>query len=184
MNKKTMQALLARHLAAPGRRAQTAIALATSLYLYQRLEQLAPKVLGDFGSGFSSVVLRTWAKGKEVTVITTDHREPWLRSTMNVLRKEGLSTKGCMMHETLFHEPPPFDFIFLDLGPTALRVEEAPRVVRLLAPDGLLVLDDWHMPHYRRRMVPVMRKLGYELRPIPQSKDRFGRYVAEADQLD
>lgn len=187
MNASTKQSIVKayrRHLRSPRRRAQTAIALKGCFHLYDSLLENEPKTVLECGSGMSTTIIRMWsAQRPDAVVYSTDHSYKWLGETVRELENEGLPTEHCL-HFDVFKgikcKPALFDWIFMDMADTTTRAKALPYVAGLLKRDGLLILDDWQFPHYRRRAEPILKKLGLEVVALPQTKDRFKRYVAEA----
>jgi hypothetical protein len=205
MTTTSLATLHERHLTRNHRRAETAISLVAAETLWNLLEQRQPSTVLEMGSGFSTTVIRTWQNGgAPVTspffgvrplritssppiVYTTDTSWRWLGATLAELELEGLDTSH-MLHHDIFarlpdeHHHARFDLIFLDLADSDTRVQWLPRVMDWLAPQGLLVLDDWQMPHYQTRAQPVLREAGFVVTPLPETRDAFGRYLALAER--
>lgn len=192
-----IERLLAHHLMHPKRRPDTAIGYEGAVTLWALLEHFAPASRDPFrvvdcGSGFSTLVIRAWAKmyrarGFEVSCVTTDHDPGWLARTYGEIVELDFPSGHFYEHNANgFYRVAPrlnlFDFMFIDLGKTPLRIAEFPRYEPLLRVGGLMLLDDWHMPHYREPMTEVLHGAGYDISPIPNSTDRFGRFMALAQR--
>jgi predicted O-methyltransferase YrrM len=177
--------LRTRHLARVCRRDQTAISLAAARSLWGLLTTWAPRAVLELGSGFSSSVIRLWQQGqgprRPVTVYTTDDNWRWLGETLYELEQEHLDTSH-VLHQDVFARivPRQFDVLFLDLADTGTRLALAPTLPRWLKSQGLLILDDWHMEHYREPMTAALVDHGLTVTPIPASEDEYGRYLATA----
>ena len=176
--------LYERHLQRKGRRSQTAISLGAARALWRLLDGRAPGAVLELGSGFSSSVIRAWQRAHPGAVVyTTDSEWKWLGVTLYELELEELDTSHMLHHDVFARLPGTqerFDLIFFDLADTDTRAQWAPRVVEWLRPAGLLVLDDWHMPHYRARVLPLLQERGFTVTPLPETTDEFGRYLATA----
>lgn len=101
---------------------------------------------------------------------------------MYELELQKLNTEH-MHHQEVFDQLPPlvdFDVIFLDLGSTQDRLNYATSVRNRLRKNGVLLLDDWQMPHYRDRMRPLLESQGFSVLPLPITRDEHGRYLAQA----
>ena len=96
------------------------------------------------------------------------------------LEELGFSTDELSDFETLCQLAPAdyFDVVFVDLDNTATRIRHADRFVSWTRPRGLLVLDDWHMDHYRDPMTRQLAALGVHVEALPETTDEWGRYLA------
>lgn len=180
------------HLHTNGRRSETACGLETAVHLWKLCEaaaqQVGPPSILDLGSGFSSLTLRAWQHYNCPTaeVWTTDTEWRWLGTTLYELEQFGLDTRHCL-HHALFHQLPAertggrFDLIFHDLNGLPERVRQLPNLTRWLAPNGLLVLDDWHSASYRGDMTAALAGAGFVIdERVEDTRDEFGRFVAHA----
>lgn len=186
-----LTALRARHLAQPGRRDVTAIDVPTCAWLWDALarEHAAPRAgrnfrVCDLGSGFSTAAIRAWARPLEdVTCVTADHDRKWLGATARDLEAEGLSTRDLFTYDEWVARADtdePYDVLFMDLNGPPLRVERFPEYSGRVRPGGLLVFDDWQFPHLREPLTKLLRAVGMEPEPVPETTDRHGRYAAWA----
>lgn len=172
-------------IALPHRRPQTCIEPIGMKYLWDKLEELKPETILDLGSGLSSWVIRTWSKDKEnVQVISTDLEAKWLNFCVNELQARELSIENMFLHEvweeSVKTSRKKYDFIFLDLGDTRARKRRGAVLAGKLKKKGLMVLDDWHMPHYNGEMRDILESAGMTVVDHKETIDRYGRYVAEA----
>lgn len=187
-----LASLRATHVVRAGRRPETAIDVQTAWYLCDRMRawnerQEYVRIL-DLGSGFSSVVFRWYMTHlrpdpRTWEVWTTDHDWRWLGTALYELEDRGLDTRHMLNHEVFTQLPArithgKFDLVFLDLADTARRVEQTELVQRWRQPRGIVVLDDWHMEHYRELATP--KWADYDLVVREDTTDQYGRYVAEA----
>lgn len=174
--------LRAYHLTLKNRRDQTAIDLPSALFLLEVCwTERAERVL-ELGSGFSSWVLREWQRreGPSSEVWTVDDEEPWLLKTVGELKSLKFRTDHCMTYANLQNMPlvEYFDVIFLDMDSTATRVENARKVVEWLKHGGILLMDDWHMEHYRVPMTSALEEMGMGVVAKPGTADQWGRHLA------
>jgi hypothetical protein len=176
------------------RRDCTAIGVAAAAWVWRACEReqargaaVAFRVL-ELGSGFSSTVLRLWQQqAPPVTdVWTVDDEARWLATTRIELAGLGLPVDNLWDFAVLLAADPGafapgcFGLVFVDLDGTGTRVRHAEQFVKWTAPGGLLVLDDWHMAHYREPMTARLAALGLAVVPVPETTDAYGRYLAWA----
>jgi predicted O-methyltransferase YrrM len=144
-----------------------------------------PRRLLDLGSGFSSVVLRryTGQAGVSVEVQSADHASEWLAATRRYLEAHGLGVSGLSVWPDFrSREHAPFDLILHDLGSgndaAAYRLSVLPEVLDLLAPGGVLILDDAHWPAFSRAVRRLLDAHSYRYWSLRQFvQDRFGRFA-------
>ena len=142
---------------------------------------LQPRRLVDFGSGFSSYVLRKYAQeSRQCMVWSVDDDEQWMLKTIQFLREQGLPTDGVMMAEAFFtqHQNDRFDFIFYDLGNMRTREDYFERMLPLRSEQSMAMIDDVHKQDYRSFVVKVLKEQGipyYNLKNI--TLDEYGRYA-------
>lgn len=174
------------HLSQPGRRSVTAIHVPAAVYLHQRLTQLDPLSVVDLGSGFSTVVIRAWARatGSDAVLHTTDHARKWLGSTARDLREAGLPNDNMFLHDEWTDGKvglDMYDVVFVDFHGPPQRVAGFEAYMDRVHPDGLVIFDDWQFPHLRE---PIMERLAdrgfvwYDLRT--ETRDVHDRWMAEA----
>ena len=164
--------MLKKHLSCYGRRASTAIEAKDAIALWHLMEKRKPKRILEMGSGFSTWVIRKWAWAQEhdVVVWTLDTEWKWLGTVLVELEQLHLSTEHCLhydsfmscLRDTVAH----FDLIFVDHGPCAKRVEDYNLYMSLLAPGGVAVFDNWHLPHYHTKMQPLLEADGFEIEDL------------------
>lgn len=142
---------------------------------------LQPRRLVDFGSGFSSYVLRKYVQeNSQCMVWSVDDDEQWLQKTIQFLREQALPTDGVMMAEAFFtqHQNDRFDFIFYDLGNMRTREDYFERMLPLRSEQSMAMIDDVHKQDYRSFVVKVLKEQGipyYNLKNI--TLDEYGRYA-------
>ncbi len=143
-----------------------------------------PQRVLDLGSGFTSYVLRSYAReAGGVTVVTADDDAEWLERTRVYLAAAGLSTGEMWLWDELSRSAPqPFQLVVHDLGSKlSVRAGALPRALELTASDGLLVLDDLHRKMYRDTAPGICRRAGRRLLSARTlSLDAYERYAAIA----
>jgi hypothetical protein len=70
-----------------------------------------------------------------------------------------------------------FDFIFHDMGDPTTRIPALPTMTRRLAPDGLLILDDMHKPHYYPHALRILGDDWIVESIVDLSLDSLGRFA-------
>lgn len=170
-----------RHLAEHGRRDTTAIDVPSATWLCHAIErERATRVL-ELGSGFSSWALRHWQQSHpSVDVWTVDDEILWLEKTKAELVMLGYRTDHILSFaDLLLHHPhESFDLVFVDLDNMETRITHAEQFVRYTRSGGLLVLDDWQMPHYHTPMTIALATCNVFVHAVPESIDPHGRYLA------
>src|SRR4026207_1373950 len=97
--------LRAQHLGRNNRRAQTALDVPASVWLWNVCQRAGAERVLELGSGFSTTVLRHWKqhathdRRTPPVVITLDHEAKWLATTRAELLHEGLSDDGMMLFD-------------------------------------------------------------------------------------
>lgn len=179
-----------RHLAHNHRRAQTALDVPASAWLWRACDREQAERVLELGSGFSSWALRSWqAKAKRARertpvaapqVWTIDDEAKWLATTRIELTELGLDTTNLWSLARLIEcgFANAFDVVFVDLDSAATRVKYVGEIVQWAKPGGLIVLDDWHMPHYRAPMTLALASRGMHVFDVPETTDEWGRYLA------
>ncbi len=156
-----------------------AVALPLATFLGVLCDQLRPQRILDLGSGFSSYVFRACAAPN---VWSIDQSRAWLDKTRAFLLGHGADSP----HLTTWDEftattPAPFDLILQDFATLDTRLRMLDRVVDLCRPGGLIVIDDMHVPGYRRATLRALerRRLDFfSLRLFTKKRLRYAYLVA------
>ena len=143
-----------------------------------------PMAILDLGSGFSSCVFRRYLKETapaSAVVYSVDHSAPWLAKTGDFLQERGLDRRHLLTWEELLAaEKPKFDLALLDIGDLSMRTQVLERIVSICQPGALLVIDDMHVPSYRRAILNKLDQRGlgrYSLRNFTKKRLRYA-YLA------
>lgn len=140
-----------------------------------------PHRIADLGSGFSSVVLRhhKMCRDPDACVWSVDDSEKWLEETRRFLNLRGLPSDNLLTWshlraEATYH----FDFILYDLGHVReLRKEALETTLDMVAPGGVIVLDDMNFIGYKRHVKQILKKRDFEAYNIRGfTNDSSGRY--------
>lgn len=163
---------------------EMALSLQTTALLSSLCKSTRPAKLLDTGSGFSSYVLRKYAKecSDGAVVYSVDDSAEWLERTREYLAGHGIDVEN-LYHWRVFRdrEERGFNIILHDLGSIPTRIETLRDVVAMLADDGVLLLDDYHKPKLRFAAEPLLKQQGFQLISLRSfTFDSLGRYAAIA----
>jgi len=157
-----------------------AISLAASYYLLETLHRGHVKRVLDLGTGWSSYVFRFYKKmfAKEMTICSVDESEHWLGMTARFLAKHDLDTSDLRLWPRTGERG--YDLVFLDMGrPWERHACVAPALKKA---EGMLVCNDLHYEGYRTQLQNTLGAMGLVLTPIPETTDRFGRFMGVAER--
>jgi predicted O-methyltransferase YrrM len=158
----------------------SAISLELARLMLTMCNLLQPKRVLDLGSGFSSFVFRHFMArtGGGFQVWSIDDREAWLDKTRDFLTIYDLPHDNTETWDSFSKRPnDPFDLILHDLGHMDVRQETLPQVIKLLSPNGAIILDDMQKVPYRlyaRQLLKDMNLKSYNLKFY--TRDKFRRY--------
>lgn len=136
-----------------------ALSLETAALAWVLCEQIKPRRIIDMGSGFSSFVVRHWAKssGSDADVWSTDDDKLWLDQSALFCAKTGVSVAN-FVHWDDFNITEQFDLIIYDLGRMPCRTTNIERAFSLRSPNGVIVIDDMHKFNYNIEVKRVIQK--------------------------
>lgn len=138
-----------------------ALSLETSCLVWALCEQRKPKAIVDLGSGFSSYVIRKWARSANAATVSVDDDPSWLPRSKAFCAKHGLSTVDFQAwDEFSTHRMGQFDIVIYDLGRMPLRHANIARGLSFMAAGGIAVVDDMHKHNYHKEVVHVIAGLG------------------------
>jgi predicted O-methyltransferase YrrM len=155
-----------------------AISLPTAALLASLLDVYQPRRVLDLGSGFSSFVARAYGDmNSEVVSVDDDPR--WLDRTRSYVREQGVERGHIVDVSWLNQAHSPFDLVFNDFAHMQARCYWLPAVARLIAPDGLGLLDDFQKYRYRRTVRAYAAVEGAGVLSVREwTHDDIGRYAA------
>jgi len=142
---------------------------------------LNPTRVADLGSGFTSFVVRSFAKGSTsgVDVSSVDDHPEWLQKTKDYLTGKDVSAQNVLLWDEFSgSDPAPFDLVLHDMGMMDFRAQTLERVLQLTRPGGVVILDDMHKPEYRTFALQTLEQKGlehYSLRAL--THDNLTRYA-------
>jgi predicted O-methyltransferase YrrM len=159
---------------------EMALSFELTRFIYRLSKAYRPKKVLDLGSGFSSFVLRKYAKDNlEVEVFSVDDDEEWLQKTKNYLTTHDLSTRNLFSLDEFIAEPRrgKFDLILLDLNFVEKRKNYLVFALQLLNEKGVLIFDDAHKVEYLREVkIATKNEAGTLFSVRKQTLDEFGRF--------
>ncbi|HET6148902.1 MAG TPA: hypothetical protein VFH68_15300 [Polyangia bacterium] len=162
------------------------ISLALATFLAVVCDQLRPSSILDLGSGFSSYVFRAYAAGGHaapaaVVVQSVDQSRPWLDKTRAFLDRQHVDSGGLSTWDDFVSRArPTFDLILQDFSTLDVRLEILGMVVEACRPGGIIIIDDMHVPRYRRAVMRELdrRALSYfSLRAFTRHRLRYAYLV-------
>ena len=147
----------------------------------------ATKIL-DLGSGFSSYVFREYAKkfNHNAVIHSVDDNEFWLEKTKSFLAGFDMPIDNLIALPNFQKENKlKFDLIFHDLGNMTTRAQLLPLVLKVIEPNGLLILDDMHKKKYRVEANREIKKAGLSIFSLRKyTLDEIGRFAAIALKVE
>jgi len=158
-----------------------AVSLESAALLDALCRLTEPRAVVDLGSGFSSAVLRRYARSAahECVVHSVDDDAKWLARSGEFLRSLELSTKGLLLWEDRERLIDVYDIVFHDMGSMALREESLGFVVAHRAEDGVIVLDDMHKTPYGANATKFCVDAGMNVVSLLElTGDAYGRYAS------
>ena len=185
-------------LAGENRKEDVSMSLESARAITAHLDAEQPANVLDLGAGWTSWFLRTWhhaahgdqPKGLRASappaglVVTTDKDETWLAQTKSELEARGLPVENFYRHTDFAHNTGArlgqYEAIVLDLGKATGRHLELPLIDRCMAPSGILFVDDWQFEHHKLPCVEWFTENGWTWETLPNTRDKFGRFMAAA----
>jgi predicted O-methyltransferase YrrM len=157
-----------------------AVSWPTTRALDRLCEQLRPGHILDLGSGLSTYVVASWARrsGKDVEIVSVDDSPEWLAKTRDFLRVEGLDVHLIDIAELSALPDATFQLAFDDIGRIESRARVIGPIVRLMAPGGIVILDDMNVRGYREQVRTRLDAAGWKLFSLrTQTLDPKGRFA-------
>ena len=159
--------------------ADMALSLQTASLVDCLARQLKPNRILDLGSGFSTLVLASAAPS--AVVVSVDDSPVWLSRTRDYLTAQGVTVATLAAWSDFSADrsnEATFDLVLHDLGNMVVREGALPRVLDLVRPGGLLVLDDLHKPRYRATATRLLRERSWpHLSLWLQTRDSLDRHA-------
>lgn len=141
-----------------------ALSLETSALVWVLCDEMRPKTVVDMGSGFSSFVVREWAKEQDyaVEVWSTDDDLFWVEQSRKFCEQQGVSTENFSFWSD-FPTSNKFDFILYDLGRMPARNANLTASLDMINPGGVVVIDDCHKFNYSKHVSSSVADRGMTL---------------------
>jgi hypothetical protein len=161
-------------------RADMAASLQLVSVLLKLCRDTAPHKLLDLGSGFSSFVLRYYAKNYPMTAVwSVDDDIQWLNKTKDYLRQNDLNAANVVpLPEFIHGNVAGFDIVLLDLNFVEVRKNYITLAIERCKAGGILLFDDVHKPDFMYDVLIQTRNLPIRLYSIRSlSLDSYGRYA-------
>ncbi len=158
-----------------------AMSYAAALFLDRLCVDNEPEMVADFGSGFSSYVLRRYAKNTGTQVISVDTDTGWLDATRHFLGDRDVSTEGLITWDEWLDTRdsyPLFDVAFHDMASGDLREQAMTPIADRMRVGGVLVFDDAQHESHMQAMSAVAAAHGWVLACVPETQDGNGRFDA------
>lgn len=157
-----------------------AVSLELAIFLYVVCDILKPKYLADFGSGFSSFVLRFYMKSADnkPVVWSVDDSPEWLNKTNLFLARHGLSDNNLMDWDSFVKQNKiKFDLILNDFSGLESRRQRLNEIISMADHSGVIILDDMHKPDFAEYARQSLRRHSFKHYSLKLfTKDKFGRY--------
>jgi predicted O-methyltransferase YrrM len=157
-----------------------AVAWRTALALGALCNTLRPRRILDLGSGFSTYVECRWAQQAqtETQIVSVDDSPDWLETTRGFLAGQSLSCELVGRAELGSLPDSTFDLAFDDIGRIEQRADAIDTLVRVMAPGGIVVLDDMNVRGYRADVRARLKRAGWPLYSLRrQTIDQRGRFA-------
>ena len=149
-----------------------AISLEASLYMFDFIRKNDSKIIADFGSGFSSVVLRMFS---DKLTFSIDDDPEWLERTKSFLEQCKLSTERLVLINDFTGSG--LDFSFYDLGADCeTRLSNFSRCYESTMAGGYILIDDQHKPGWREFFKENVKDSRFI--ELKDTLDCYGRYTA------
>ncbi len=147
-----------------------ALSLESAALVWVLCNTLKPKSIVDLGSGFSSYVIRRWAKehSTETIVWSVDDDRPWLDRSSEFCAKHDVSTENFAHWDAFKEIEQRFDFVIYDLGRMPCRSTNLKTGLQLVTPSGIVLVDDMHKFNYNKEVVKALSELGLNSRSMKE----------------
>ncbi len=160
-----------------------AVSFELAVFVSVLCRAVRPRAILDLGSGFSSFAFRTYARSADPrpAVYSIDDAPDWLDQTRHFLDRRGLATDHLLTwNDFIAGDRPAFDVVLHDIDTLKTRLRRLDQVLDLCRPGGLIVIDDMHVPGYRRAVLTQLDRRGatyFSLRALTRKRMRYSYLV-------
>jgi predicted O-methyltransferase YrrM len=137
-----------------------ALSLETAALAWVLCEERKPSKIVDMGSGFSSFVLRHWAKTSGAEVWSIDDDAAWLEKSRDFCRLTNVSVDNFETWDAFKNRDDRFDLVIYDLGRMPCRVTNVEKSFDFLKRNGIMIVDDMHKFNYGKEVRRVIEEKG------------------------
>lgn len=135
----------------------------------------------DLGSGFSSYVLRRYAEGKSVEVVSVDDDDEWLARTGSFLTGHDMDDGALVAFSEWRDASDKFDVILHDLAGGYVREATMRTAVGRLNPGGAVIFDDAQNRSHHKHIAHVCAAADLVLLDVWEATlDAIDRFAALA----
>ena len=157
------------------------ISFELSVFLMILCNIFKPKSILDLGSGFSSFIFRHYMLNttSKTEVWSVDDSHSWLEKTRQFLTLHNLPIDNLITWSSFLEKNvDTFDFVLYDLGSTrSFRIKNLNKIVTLVNPNGVIILDDVHDPGYRPNARRVLKEFNLDYYSLKFfTRDKGGRH--------
>ena len=137
-----------------------ALSLETAALVWVLCEERKPSKIVDMGSGFSSFVVRHWAKTSGAEVWSVDDDASWLEKSREFCQLTNVSVDNFATWEQFKNRGDKFDLVIYDLGRMPCRVTNIERALEFREKMGVVVVDDMHKFNYGKEVKRLIEEKG------------------------
>lgn len=160
-----------------------ALSLETGTFLMWLCRTRKPVTVADYGSGWSSVVLRLYGQESGATVTSVDTDAVWLERTRTFLDGQNLDSGGLWLWDDYIRTHLVHDLILHDLANGTTREQTMVDAAERLIPGGVIVFDDAQHSSHHTAARQVCGRYGMRLMDVKElTVDRIGRFAAVAEK--
>jgi predicted O-methyltransferase YrrM len=154
---------------------QMAIALETATYTLWAARQIGARSAVDFGSGFTSYVLRQVCDD----VVSVDDSPEWLEWTKGFLSRYGYTDARVEVWDDYKQTDRKVDLVVYDFSGGAMRDDNFQFAVGQIASGGIGIMDDANHEEHQKSMRAAAQHYRYELFGLQDyTRDWFRRFAA------
>ncbi len=158
-----------------------ALSFETATFLLWLCRTRKPESVADYGSGWSSYVLRVYGQESGATVTSVDTDPEWLERTRTFLDSHLMPTCGLWLWNDYTRTDLTHDLILHDLDKGLMRERAMLTAVERCVEGGVVVFDDMHHDGHRMAALQACERHNLVLSDVKDlTVDRLDRYAAVA----